>query len=441
MSVKETIMKIVIIVIIGLISFFFYWKAVNYIQINKLYPWNPVWLHYEIFQKYAPSNCFVIDDNYLTFNRFDSYLYVGTAFTKYCNFTQAHLWFTVSDADSVYIENPANLTINRTGNLSQKYRLGYIINSKDMELYQRYPFELYFKLNNNFYNFYGFNAEGAKISQIEFIFDNSLNGYKCDDQDCFTVINGKEKVKKEDPIWRGFGKTYRFEDSGQFLIRFGPKSSKWDFVIKLFDTLILGLIAITIYEVINLTILKNINFKNNQQKTTKKFINFKNFLTLIKMKKQENIFIKKVVEFLMVLENAYPEIVSISKLKKDFGKDYERIVKYVHDERDTAKQLITGNKNGWRINNWKLDEVQKLISRSVHEDVVKEQSRFNKIIAITAIMVGLMGLFKFVGVDYREIANKTHNWPQLTFLITVGIFVTIFAGLLTKELIEVYIKK
>ncbi len=159
------------------------------------------------------------------------------------------------------------------------------------------------------------------------------------------------------------------------------------------------------------------------------------------MKKQEGIFIKKIVEFLMVLENNYPNLVSIPKLKREFGKDYERIVKYVHDERDTTKQLITGNKNGWRINNWKLDEVQKLISRSVHEDVVKEQTRFNKIIAITAIIVGLMGLFKFVGLDYREIANNTHNWQQLTFLITVGIFVVIFAGLLTKELINVYIKK
>ena len=439
MNFKEIITKILILVIIGLVSFFFYWKSVNYIQINKLYPWNPTWLNYQIFQKYAPSNCFSIDDNYISINRFNNYLYVNTAFTKYCNFTQAYLWFTVSDANSVYIENPNNLTLNRTGNLSEQSRFGYVINSKDMELYRHYPFEFYFKLNHDFYNFYGFYAEGAKISQVEFVFDNSLRGYKCDDQTCFTVIEGK--IKKEEPIWRGIGKTYRFEDSGNFLIRFGPKSSKWDFIIKLFDTLILGLIVIIIYEIIDLTILKNIHFKKNQPENTKKFINLKNFLVSRKMKKQEDIFIKKVVEFLMVLENNYPNIVRISKLKKEFDNDYGRIVSYLHGERDTRKQLITGNNEGWRINNWNLDEVQALISRSVSEDIIKNQTKFNKIIAITGIMVALIQIFRFAGIDYQEIATKTHTWWQLIFLVTVGIFIPILAGLLTKELVDTYTKK
>ena len=159
------------------------------------------------------------------------------------------------------------------------------------------------------------------------------------------------------------------------------------------------------------------------------------------MKKQESYFIEKVARFLTILENNYPDIISISRLKKEFGKDYERIIKYLHGERELKKQLITGNKDGWRINNWNLEEVQKLISRSINENILKEQNKFNRAIALTGLIIALIQIFGFVAVDYQKIAEQTHYLYQLIFLITVGVFITISAGLLTKELFDLYLKK
>ncbi len=285
MNKSEKVFKISILILTAFLLFIVYIYLSNYVQTEKLYPWNQEWLDYSVWQKHAPSNCFHIDPNHLTFDGKEGILTADTGFMRSCNFTIAYLWFTISDLNYFQYYNPSNLTMPRYGNLSEKNRIGYKINASDMEPFKQYDYKLYFHLKNNFYNYYDLTAEGSTIGEISINFDNSINGYKCDDQECFTLIEGQDRITQERPIWRGFSKRYIFNNAGRFLIRFSPHSSFWSFVLKLLDTFILGSVAIIIYEVLNISVLQEATFKrktriipnNNKNWKMKNFIVIMNF--------------------------------------------------------------------------------------------------------------------------------------------------------------------
>ena len=258
MHKSEKIFKVGILILTASLLFVAYISLSNYIQTEKLYPWNQDWLVYSVWQKQAPSNCFEISPNHLTFDGKTGVLTVYMGFTKSCNFTTAYLWFTTSDLDYFQYSNPDNLTMPRYGNISEKNRIGYKIDPSDMEPFKRYDYTLYFYLRNKFYNYYDFIADGSTIGEVTINFDNSLNGYKCDDQECFTLIEGQEKIAQERPIWRGYSKRYSFNNVGRFLIRFSPHSSFWSLVVKLLDTFILGSVSIIIYEILNISVLQEV---------------------------------------------------------------------------------------------------------------------------------------------------------------------------------------
>lgn len=138
-------------------------------------------------------------------------------------------------------------------------------------------------------------------------------------------------------------------------------------------------------------------------------------------------FIKKIVDFLILLENEYPNHVDKEILQNKFDTDYARIVEYLTRIGKDGRQLIIQNneKTGWRLNNWYTMEIQEIIGRSINEDLLREQSvlwkkqnYFNLVIAVTGGIVSLLMLFDFT---FKYFNLKIENFPPL-FQAVVFIF-------------------
>ena len=92
----------------------------------------------------------------------------------------------------------------------------------------------------------------------------------------------------------------------------------------------------------------------------------------------DDIFIKKVAHFLMELENRFGECVPIDELRKKYGDDYTRIIRYLQSGKSSTDHLISGNEDCWTINNWNFNKVQELITRVIQEDSILKQVEIMK---------------------------------------------------------------
>ena len=251
---EKRYLKVIILVIFGIILFAGYWRFTDYIQENKIYPLGEDWFYYDIFQGYAPNECFHIEPNYLVFDNKRGVFSVYTNFRKKCDFTYSITWLSVSDMDYYQIDNEKNLTISKFRNMSKPDRLRIIINSSDMELNEYYTMRFYFKLKKDFYNYFSLTASDSTIEQFRISYRNDLKGYLCE-PNCFDILEGN--VSREESVWRGISKTFRFGNENYILITSSPKSKYWFFWQKIADTIILGIIVIILYEMFNILILRN----------------------------------------------------------------------------------------------------------------------------------------------------------------------------------------
>jgi len=144
-------------------------------------------------------------------------------------------------------------------------------------------------------------------------------------------------------------------------------------------------------------------------------------------------FIKKIIDFLVLLENEYPNHVDKEILQNKFGTDYARIVEYLTRRGKDEENLIMENneKTGWRLNNYYTEKTQEIISRSINEDLLREQTQlwdkqnyFNLVIAVTGSVVSLLMLFDFTVKYFNIKINDFH--PLVQALIFIFILLLIF---------------
>lgn len=105
-----------------------------------------------------------------------------------------------------------------------------------------------FPIDKDFYNYYMISIgpeDKIKIGNFYFIFkDNIWDGFIVNDNS-FIIYNADFK---SDPIRWGIEKTFHFTDKSSFMFFFNPVNKWWFLMQKIFDAVILGIIAATIYD-------------------------------------------------------------------------------------------------------------------------------------------------------------------------------------------------
>lgn len=226
----------------SVIIFIVYWNISTKIESEYLYPSLAHTLNMEIFQKYAPTECFYIFPVDFIIDSKNKKAKINMFFEKRCNFTYSLTWVTITNTTQFHYWNRDNLKID---NISREgHRMLLRINSSSMESGESYYFSAIADIEEADYHYYNFDAQGTNIYSINFDIDNSLlKGFKVDESS-FYVQKGKVT---DIPLFRGFNKQYSVEDSPVEL-RFSPQSKWWNFWLKFFDAFATGFILILLYE-------------------------------------------------------------------------------------------------------------------------------------------------------------------------------------------------
>ncbi len=248
------------LIIIGIILFISYFWASGKI-LEKIYPWAGDNIFDANIDFYSPNeSCIELEPSYMIYDNQRGYFQIYVFMFKRCDFDYIKIDLSGTNIDKYNTISPDLDLINETWNQSIPNKNTLIIKSDDLTEFQDLQLTINMYLNEKFFNYYQISARN-KIEQFRFKFDNSLLGYIAEESD-FQLIKGESTY--EEKIFLGKSKKYRFDPSIQSLIlRFNPKSSFLVLIQKFLDYIILGIIAVIIYEVVKSIFLK----KENKTKT------------------------------------------------------------------------------------------------------------------------------------------------------------------------------
>ncbi len=274
--------RAVILFLVMIFLLFGYLYLINIVETKKIYPQEKEWFTFSMLDYTDNSNCTEFYKARLTYcndasqceyrfthGRYGNLMYAYIPIRKICDFNELSVTIiatNISFSPAVIDDENLNLTIVKyLGNDSYKV----IIKNGSWDLYE---LKILIPIKENFFNYYRI-IDGNRLGfeTVSFSYKNSIfNGYLADESS-FNVIEGN--VVEERPIFSNTYKWFKF-DSESTLIRFNPKSKPWFLFQKILDTLLLGIIAVMIYEIDWLKLLQFLKkvYKSTLQELSMKHI-------------------------------------------------------------------------------------------------------------------------------------------------------------------------
>ena len=104
-------------------------------------------------------------------------------------------------------------------------------------------------IDNEFFNYYRFNSQKIPINVLSFHYRDKIfnNGYYAN-ENSFSIL--EQKNYSDQPVRSGNYKWYRFNHEKSVLVNFNPKSKIWSLFQKMLDAIVLGLVAVMLYELL-----------------------------------------------------------------------------------------------------------------------------------------------------------------------------------------------
>lgn len=273
----KRICAFVFMVTIAAILLMLYLCATDYIETKKLYPegnnfYFVTWYYSNnnscivtypssVFYSNAPAFFKYSNDSFNSKNYMEYDLFLR----EQCDFKNVTI--VVSGKD---ISHPIYYEVYKDNNYSSanfsnkdEYNL-YKISLK-YEPYKNIKLRIVIPVNNSFYNYYSFGqgvSGDIKFNRLTFLFKNDWRSGYYADENAFSITDGE--VKKEMPVSVGSYKEYTFNDVNSITMRFSPKSKFWSLIQKAADAIILGLIAVLIYDAFKLLEVKQNKISNQR---------------------------------------------------------------------------------------------------------------------------------------------------------------------------------
>lgn len=139
------------------------------------------------------------------------------------------------------------------------------------------------------------------------------------------------------------------------------------------------------------------------------------------------LFLKKAENFFSILYNSRDKKVIEKKLKKRFKKeDFEQIIQFLQENNFIKVKKIKETHDQINLTRSGIEYFQK-------QETINSQKEFNKIIAFTASILALIGIYDFF--TKLEIISKA-NWITWIFVI----FAVIAIGPIVAFIINSYLK-
>lgn len=244
-----------IILIIGL--FILYLLLTNYLETEKLYSYESEWFNLNLNAYSNNWSCLTFDQISLYYYNDPSKVPYTGGYKKTLNFLDLHLivheycpfqnaWINIS---SKYIASPIGIIEANLTNVSFSGNSVFVNLSGGSESFLR-EIKLLLPIDKKFFNYYSFNLyHKLDINVFSFRYNPSIFGGHHANEESFIIMNAVPK--EERPIQGGRYKWYQFGDgTNSFILRFDPKSKWWFVVQKSLDYIVLGIIAVLLYDLI-----------------------------------------------------------------------------------------------------------------------------------------------------------------------------------------------
>lgn len=255
---KEYQTSVFLTILIPLLLLSYLW-ATNFIETEKLYPSEKDCFTFSSWGYVDNPDCFKIEPLYINYkNRIDdikkfidapNVILVELDVYKAldCNHGESWISFQATNLSFPIIfdnssDNLSSIYFNQTSNNSFTIHFNYSSNDHGNK-----NIIFYLPINKNFYNYYRFSpSQEISLMMIDFDYRNDVRyGYYADENSFFTL---EGNITKDEPIFKGKYKRFWVGDNSGTLIRFNPKSKWWFLLQKILDTLVLGIIAVAIYD-------------------------------------------------------------------------------------------------------------------------------------------------------------------------------------------------
>ena len=245
--------KTILLSLIGLILFYLIFT--NYVETKKIYPIERDWFELNVWGYATNDSCLDYGQSGVYYyNDPERYWYKGDwgknlvvldlNLRKICDFGQLKISISATNLSFplTYVENRTALQINRTNQSD----FDLLINNNESEFF--YRVQLVLPINHDFFNYYRFTSPKIPIDAVTFSYRDSVyNGYYAGEN---SFSNLEQKKYTERPVEKDRYKWYNFESEQSVLLEFSPKSKFWFLFQKMMDAVVLGLIAVMLYELL-----------------------------------------------------------------------------------------------------------------------------------------------------------------------------------------------
>ena len=246
--------KIILLCLTGLIIVYLIFT--NWVETKEIYPEEKEWFDLNVWAYATNDSCLDYGQSSIYYyNDPERYWYKGDwdknlvvldlNIRKICDFGQLKISVSATNLSFLitYAENKTALEINKTN--QSKFDL--LIDNNESEFF--YRVQLIIPINHDFFNYYRFTSPKIPINVVTFSYrDSVFRGYSASESS-FTIFNS-QKNYAERPIRSDKYKWYDFDNEQGVLLNFTPKSRLWLLIQKMIDAIVLGLIAVGLYELL-----------------------------------------------------------------------------------------------------------------------------------------------------------------------------------------------